>query len=257
MGMVSVSACQCFVCLFEFIVFLLAVQLRDSSADLPVCRQIDGCVCALDDGREVNISHLGVPGFPKFEYQKSGPYEYTYNPCYNFRDEYCTSECIACQTNEAHTTSFPLGTAQSASWSQDGGYYSIRYTDGQEGRSTIVELRCDETAKEPKLDVLGEIPDLSKKYYFRMTTECACPGKCGKALPEGGISAGSVICIIFAVLLVVYVIGGVLFMKFVRGAEGTELLPNSGFWLSLPGYIKDGFMFIISCGKSSSYKDIS
>ncbi|KAH3818849.1 hypothetical protein DPMN_120576 [Dreissena polymorpha] len=42
----------------------------------------------------------------------------------------------------------------------------------------------------------------------------------------------------FACLLLIYIIGGVSFMKFVRRAEGKELLPNYGFWSNLPGYIK-------------------
>ncbi|XP_038045186.1 cation-dependent mannose-6-phosphate receptor-like [Patiria miniata] len=241
----------------EFTIFLLVIILRDCNADLPTCRQLSECACALNDGREVNISRLGVPGFPKFNYQKSGNYYYTYNPCYNFKDNYCGTECIACQHNDAGTTSFPLGTAGSAEWSQDGGYYSIHYRDGAGGRSTVVELECDASAQEPRLDVIGESGS-SKLYYFRMTTECACPGRCGQTAPQsGGLSAGGVMCIIFSVLVVVYFIGGVLFMKFVRGAGGMELVPNSGFWKELPGYIKDGVMFVISCGKRASYKSMS
>ena len=42
----------------------------------------------------------------------------------------------------------------------------------------------------------------------------------------------------FSVLVVVYIVGGVLFMKFARGAEGKEVIPNVNFWSELPGNIK-------------------
>lgn len=40
------------------------------------------------------------------------------------------------------------------------------------------------------------------------------------------------------VLAVVYLIAGVLVMKFVKGAHGSELVPNVGFWKGLPLYVK-------------------
>ena len=46
----------------------------------------------------------------------------------------------------------------------------------------------------------------------------------------------------FAVLLVVYLVGGVLFMRFVRNGSGVEVIPNSGFWCGFPGYVKVMFL---------------
>lgn len=47
-------------------------------------------------------------------------------------------------------------------------------------------------------------------------------------------------CTIFSffVLLVVYLVAGILFMKYRRGATGKEVIPNLEFWSSLPGLIK-------------------
>jgi hypothetical protein len=42
----------------------------------------------------------------------------------------------------------------------------------------------------------------------------------------------------FFVLLAVYIAAGVAFNKFKRGANGKELVPNLGFWATLPGLIK-------------------
>ena len=35
-----------------------------------------------------------------------------------------------------------------------------------------------------------------------------------------------------------YIIGGIVLQKGVRGANGKEVIPNSNFWLALPGLIK-------------------
>lgn len=35
-----------------------------------------------------------------------------------------------------------------------------------------------------------------------------------------------------------YIVGGIIFQKFVRKASGKEIIPNVGFWTSLPGYLK-------------------
>ena len=39
-------------------------------------------------------------------------------------------------------------------------------------------------------------------------------------------------------VVVLYFIAGVLFMKFAKGAQGTELVPNVQFWSTLPFYVK-------------------
>ena len=42
--------------------------------------------------------------------------------------------------------------------------------------------------------------------------------------------------------LTVYFLVGFLFLKFARGAEGVEAIPQGEFWLSLPGLVKDGYV---------------
>ena len=42
----------------------------------------------------------------------------------------------------------------------------------------------------------------------------------------------------FFSLLFVYLIAGMIFMKFVKKAEGKEVIPNSSFWFAIPGHIK-------------------
>jgi len=42
------------------------------------------------------------------------------------------------------------------------------------------------------------------------------------------------------------------------GATGVDIIPNVGFWTSLPGLVKDGFMFIINKirGRGGSYQQV-
>ena len=39
---------------------------------------------------------------------------------------------------------------------------------------------------------------------------------------------------------------GMLYKKAVYGSAGSDLIPNIDFWASLPGLIRDGYMFFIS-----------
>jgi hypothetical protein len=92
---------------------------------------------------------------------------------------------------------------------------------------------------------------LENVYKFRWST----PFICAKDIPAGpsGLSAGSVLLIVFVsekftnfihpyyrffCLVTAYFIGGVIFLKFVRKAEGVEMIPNADFWFSIPGLFK-------------------
>ncbi|XP_076373653.1 cation-dependent mannose-6-phosphate receptor-like [Tachypleus tridentatus] len=63
------------------------------------------------------------------------------------------------------------------------------------------------------------------------------------------ISIGSVLLIIFFVLLLVYLLIGMTF-NYGKGARGVELIPNYEFWCELPAYVIEGWMFfcrLITC----------
>jgi len=40
------------------------------------------------------------------------------------------------------------------------------------------------------------------------------------------------------VCLIVYFVGGILVLRYWRGARGVEQIPNYEFWISLPGLVK-------------------
>ncbi|BFY97563.1 hypothetical protein BsWGS_00603 [Bradybaena similaris] len=91
-------------------------------------------------------------------------------------------------------------------------------------------------------------------YKFTLATSHVCSGGNNDG-NEGGLSPGSIMVIIFFVLLIVYILGGLLFQIFVRKAQGAEMLPNYIFWKEFPFLVKDGFVFTFQCCKGSSGYD--
>jgi len=75
---------------------------------------------------------------------------------------------------------------------------------------------------------------------------------------SGGLTFGGYFLIILPVLLVVYVVVFVLINRFARQQTGLDMLPHRGFWGAIPGYTKDGVMFLVSrvTGKGGNYQSV-
>ncbi|KAH8039387.1 hypothetical protein HPB51_006407 [Rhipicephalus microplus] len=59
-------------------------------------------------------------------------------------------------------------------------------------------------------------------------------GACTPEAPTDGLSAGSVLLILFFIALLVYLVGGIL-INHNNGARGWEMVPHHQFWSELPG----------------------
>ncbi|CAH1790282.1 unnamed protein product [Owenia fusiformis] len=195
---------------------------------------------------------------------------FSWNPCYNF-NEGSVQNVAVCQV-QGGGAFFSLGTQESATFMTDQTKgLQIRYTADTLGSNTLrtsyVQLICNKDI-DKQFTATGESPPASAQYYMAIESKYACPQGAppppvttprpspGPSTP-GGISIGTILCIIFIVVLVIYLIGGIAFMKF-RGKEGAELVPNVGFWKELPLMVKDGGRFVVSKvkGKSTSYENI-
>jgi hypothetical protein len=53
-----------------------------------------------------------------------------------------------------------------------------------------------------------------------------------------GLSTGSVLVIVFFVFTILYFVGGAVALKFLRGAQGREMIPNYDFWVDLPNLVR-------------------
>ena len=93
--------------------------------------------------------------------------------------------------------------------------------------------------------------DTGRSVAVRLTTPSACAVQSTK---QKGLSAGSVILIIVACLVVVYVGGGMVYNWKFQQKTGIEMVPNIEFWKDLPSLVKDGFLYAIhGFKKDNSY----
>ncbi|XP_076465218.1 uncharacterized protein LOC143296996 [Babylonia areolata] len=101
----------------------------------------------------------------------------------------------------------------------------------------------------PKVQFLQPQGDRFCTYNVTFQFAGACP-IVGPSEPATQLSAGSVLLLIFFVTMFLYFGLGCL-INMLRGETGKNLLPHHQFWVTLPGYIKEGFLFTLTCGGSS------
>jgi len=114
------------------------------------------------------------------------------------------------------------------------------FCGGNVNRVSVIVVSC--SAKDTELVKITE-PGVCE-YQFAMNSKFACPPGGIPGIGPGGLSPGSIFLIIFFVGFALYFAIGSVVMWKVKGATGIEILPNSGFWVGLPGLIKDGFGFV-------------
>ena len=89
------------------------------------------------------------------------------------------------------------------------------------------------------------------KYTIFVQYEGACIPILPPLVPDKNLSVGSILIIIFVILVSTYFLCGCTF-KFCYGFQGAEILPHSQFWIDLPVLITDGMMFTAKCGKTDA-----
>ncbi len=125
-------------------------------------------------------------------------------------------------------------------------------------RSFQLSILCS-TIVDPYPTFLSEDPT-SLTYKLSWNRPEACGNGCGAtqmpgaptpsgqtngpAVPSTGLSTGWYVFIFLWVFVIVYFVGGAIFMATVKGARGVEVVPNLTFWTELPALIKDGFRFV-------------
>ncbi|KAL4222547.1 hypothetical protein ACF0H5_018586 [Mactra antiquata] len=224
------------------------------------CLKIDQCSCKTSQGA-VDLHPLANDQEnPRFTVVGGG-YTYDYEPCKELTKPCATktSGVAVCQRNTDN--SYIAGDVDSATFSGvpfGNSRLNLTYTSENGGvlRKSVFHIVCV-TTESGKLVSVKEDPPGSGVYLFELQTKYACLSPITPDNNKKHISTGSVLLIIFFVLITVYLVGGILFMKFFAGAQGVELIPNYEFWSSLPGYIKDGCMFTCrGCKTESSYSQI-
>ncbi|XP_018426806.1 PREDICTED: cation-dependent mannose-6-phosphate receptor [Nanorana parkeri] len=108
-----------------------------------------------------------------------------------------------------------------------------------EPRKAMIMISCNKNTLGDGFTIINEERNKSKDcfYLFEMDSSLACPAE------ESHLSVGSILLIVFAVILAVYIIGGFLYQRFVVGAKGIEQFPNITFWQEFGNLVADGCDF--------------
>ncbi|KAK6166299.1 hypothetical protein SNE40_023030 [Patella caerulea] len=241
---------------FRFL--LMHVLLKFITTDECKILPKDPCVCQTTR-RKINFRDIGLKnGEPRFrDIPDSKSQSYFYNPCLTFAEGSCTG-ATACQ--KSGTGYYKLASVPPIySGDPDLKTLQIKYKAVvQEGttRQAVVNVKCKQCSV-AQLTSQGESPGPTPNYIiytFTLETEIVCEERCPSS---SGLSTGSILLILFFVFFAIYWIGGILFLKYVRKAQGVELIPNYTFWKDLPLLIRDGVVFVISgCKSQSTYEQI-
>ncbi|XP_046565577.1 uncharacterized protein LOC124274270 isoform X2 [Haliotis rubra] len=212
--------------------FVLCIMSVLSAAD--DCAKVDSCTCKTSK-RTINLHPLSANPGPRFTISGKSNDKHFYNPCKDFTKGGITGVVI----QEQGGVDYDNGDDSTAAFTGDPDLGTLvltyKHADGALMRISNIKLLCKQNTDELVFD--NEEP--TGTYHFRLYTQHMCIGG-----QSGGLSTGSVLVIIFFVFLLVYLIAGILFLKFVRKAEGTEMVPNYvEFWAALPSYIREGVYF--------------
>ncbi|KAG7237594.1 hypothetical protein INR49_032040 [Caranx melampygus] len=125
----------------------------------------------------------------------------------------------------------------------------------QEKRRAIVMISCDRKTNGDKLEVVLEDRNRAEQcfYLFELDSSAVCPAI------ESKLSTGSILLIIGASLVAVYLIGGFLYQRLIVGAKGMEQIPNYAFWLEVGNLTADGCDFVCRSKKrdeSPAYRGV-
>jgi len=218
------------------------------------------CTWVDTDGAKYDLSPLKKSTDYQIK-ESTGTYIYYLNVCQPIVYTLCGQDCANCQTYGSSTTA-SLGKASTMILGpgkikgKDGYGITASYLNGLSGRNFEIDFVCEPTAGVGEPTFTIEDPKLH--YKFQWNTKYGCPVN-EKIAGVGGLSGGSIILITLLVVTVVYFVGGVLLLKFWKKKEGTEVVPNVEFWISIPGLVRDGGVFIVQKirgGKSSNYQGI-
>lgn len=217
------------------------------------CKKVD-CGCQFKDESgtyEISMKSISKRGKPFYTNVRGIGHSWTYDidPCYGFTNRSDCEDVTMCQYSSDGKERFPVARYDIVSYSPFVDrkspitvvYNNVTYGEPKATRQMKIVLTCSELGKPPTVkEETGQV----NVYKVAISSPEVCPKKVQpNSGGSGGPSTGTILVIIFFVVLVVYLVAGVLFMKYRRGATGREVIPNIEFWSSLPGLIKDGCVF--------------
>lgn len=196
-----------------------------------------------------DLSPLGVRDY--VVNQPGTTYNIQLNPCEPLitvpTGNVCNKETMACQldTSNQNSSAFLLATeieeinyintTDSLELKLFGGSFCQTFGTS---RNVIITYTCGTNGIGMPVFVAEE----QCSYQFSWASNVTCKST---TLPikNDGLSAGSILCILFFCSLAVYFIAGSIYRYQKKEARGIEMIPNIDFWRGLPSLVKDGMTF--------------
>jgi len=203
------------------------------------CKKINSCSCRCSDGI-IDLSPLDSkdPSKPKFDIYGEGGWSFVYNPCTSYKGpSSCNdNDVTVCQDN--YVIYNKCGSMKSTQFTYEGDNVIMVSKNSIDNRISRIKLVCETSLTKPSMVFEKEAP--TNTYHFTLASQHAC------FIPSSSLSGGSILCIIFFVILAVYLIAGIAFNKYKKGKVGVELVPNASFWRKIPRLSLDGIRFTLN-----------
>lgn len=217
---------------------------------------LQGCTCKFTDGSGIiDLTNLGTTdNTPRFKDTRGRDGNlYSFSACNGFSEGKCTNAAM-CMTEEGYQTQIGDAGRTLFKYSEESSTVTAAYiVRGSLIKVSEVQFICDPNACDPEFTPLGQ--STVGLYNFKLTHVCSCPGLCNENGPTNcsrngaGLSTigpGTIALVIIFSVLIIYLVGGVLYLKVKRKASGTDLIPNKDIWINLKGLITAGIMFTFS-----------
>jgi len=232
------------------------------------CEKIDDCSCRKSNGKVINLREIdggskeaAFKNIPTVSPPGSSRYIFDWNPCTKISEGDGCKNMLVCQKDKESTSTYPCANTVSAFIVNGDGTTTIdyqQYIESGTGYKRVVKIKlmCDESKYPGATDGVSEdYQPLDSTYSMTFKSKCACDDGCVSNNPSGsgntGLSTGSILLIVFFVLLFVYLIGGIVIKKYKMGVESMpEMIPNYEFWAGIPSLVKDGIVFTCTGLKS-------
>nr|AQW35022.1 G-protein coupled receptor signaling pathway [Liposcelis entomophila] len=264
-----------YLCFILFIVINIEISRSLGLKNLS-CNQDGPCHCVKPDGMGIDLTPLS--NITNFLTVATSKVIFFYHPCSNWplkaqNNTACANGAVLCfykaanasnsslDVNHVETTNVTEGEFQLLASATNQGTFETTEFDPQivyesDGKKNTVKLKCTSTSSTTTLRLEKDSIEPTNNVLILES-----PHSCLKDLNHHSdhISGASVFFLIVASFFALYFFGGMLVLKFIRGATGKEMIPNYEFWANFPNLVKEAFLYVVSCGQrpsSDSYERI-
>lgn len=251
----------CMILVGLLLVISLMVPVTPLKHNNMICSRVQDCVCGFPTGEGINLTSLGQA--PLIFNDTIHSAVFYFNPCVTTLTE-CLNNSVVCVNDEKSNHTTPLGLKNEALFKAQGLYNPIYIYFKVEGIETDIQLECSE--KNTSFIAVNRSDGLEPfspvvKYHFLLQSPAACLQSVDIDVRDSnvneGMSSGAAFFIVLLVLVCLYFLIGAAANHFIRGASGWEMIPNYGFWKSLPNTLLDGIKYVANgCRPPPSYEQI-